>query len=911
MQFKRVLLIALACLTLSAASAMTVKKTQESIPAENNSTFLKARSLPVKPSTISISPEAQIDYVVVKMVQGTRLRTTSAGLISLGGKDILGAKQIVSEKGILTVSPLFSENSERLERRKYLLERKCGRELADFNNYFSIPVSSPAEAEELVNRLNQLSEVEIAYPRPRSVLAVDISPPTPTIVDSQTYLTPGPEGVDAEYGWTIAGGDGSGVTICDIEGAWKLDHEDIELPSEAVMGGDTSLGIDWRNHGTATIGTMVGKDNGYGVTGIVPGAEMKMVSHYGQNSDADAIMTAVDSLDAGDVIVIVIQTPGPRYNFQVRPDQLGYVCIEYHQAEFDAIQYAWAKGIIVIEAAGNGAENFNDAIYENRFDTTFRNSHAIIIGAGAPPSGNYGTDRKVLDFSNYGPRVNVQGYGREIYTCGYGDVFDGDGDERQFYTGLYGGTSGAAPIVAGAVASLQGIHKSRYSGMTMSSDRMRDLLIATGNPQQDFPTYHIGPRPDIQAADSAMPGPLDLQMHPIYLDTAIEVGSQVSVPLTLLNGSNTNSIDFQITVADSLAKILQSEWLSVSTSSGVIPPSDSIIIDVILDASIIEDRTWTYKGVLEVEFGISGSGLDEKSYFPVYLAVPCGDTTYSFSASFQPDGPEFDWYDLTAIGLEIPTYSWYTTGDQSDSLDDGTAGPYLIGFDFPFYDTTYNYVYIGVNGGVSFTEENINVNGMFSDIDIPNPPFSTLIAPFWNDLDIGSTTGHGSVYFYRLIRNEGFVIQYNQVGRYGHDDDTLTTFQVILYRNGNVKFQYLSVGSYDLADSAVISISEYDCQSHPFFIRSNPPENIVTDSSAVLYDYIHVIWEMAGDANYDGQVNVGDAVYIINYVFRGGPPPQKMAEGDANCDGDVNIGDAVYIINYVFRGGTEPCLYEL
>lgn len=63
---------------------------------------------------------------------------------------------------------------------------------------------------------------------------------------------------------------------------------------------------------------------------------------------------------------------------------------------------------------------------------------------------------------------------------------------------------------------------------------------------------------------------------------------------------------------------------------------------------------------------------------------------------------------------------------------------------------------------------------------------------------------------------------------------------------------------------------------------------------------------LPGDANNDGKVNVGDAVYIINYVFRGGPAPLCLQEGDANGDGKINVGDAVYIINYVFRSGPVP-----
>ncbi len=73
-----------------------------------------------------------------------------------------------------------------------------------------------------------------------------------------------------------------------------------------------------------------------------------------------------------------------------------------------------------------------------------------------------------------------------------------------------------------------------------------------------------------------------------------------------------------------------------------------------------------------------------------------------------------------------------------------------------------------------------------------------------------------------------------------------------------------------------------------------------------------LIWnctDLPGDANDDGNVNVGDAVYLINYVFKAGPPPTPypICSGDANCDCDCNVGDAVYVITYVFKGGPSPC----
>ena len=77
----------------------------------------------------------------------------------------------------------------------------------------------------------------------------------------------------------------------------------------------------------------------------------------------------------------------------------------------------------------------------------------------------------------------------------------------------------------------------------------------------------------------------------------------------------------------------------------------------------------------------------------------------------------------------------------------------------------------------------------------------------------------------------------------------------------------------------------------------------------VTYTYDEGCDYINGDANGDGDVNVGDAVYLIGYIFKGGPAPEPEASADANCDGTVNIADAVYIISYVFKDGPAPCAF--
>jgi hypothetical protein len=61
-----------------------------------------------------------------------------------------------------------------------------------------------------------------------------------------------------------------------------------------------------------------------------------------------------------------------------------------------------------------------------------------------------------------------------------------------------------------------------------------------------------------------------------------------------------------------------------------------------------------------------------------------------------------------------------------------------------------------------------------------------------------------------------------------------------------------------------------------------------------------------GDVNHDRKTNVGDAVFMINYIFKLGYPPSPLKTGDVNADCRSNVGDVVYLINYVFKGGPPP-----
>jgi hypothetical protein len=61
-----------------------------------------------------------------------------------------------------------------------------------------------------------------------------------------------------------------------------------------------------------------------------------------------------------------------------------------------------------------------------------------------------------------------------------------------------------------------------------------------------------------------------------------------------------------------------------------------------------------------------------------------------------------------------------------------------------------------------------------------------------------------------------------------------------------------------------------------------------------------------GDFTNDQKVNVVDVVYLINYIFIGGPPPSPLKAGDVNRDCLVDLEDVAYLIRYLFLNGPSP-----
>jgi len=478
------------------------------------------------------STESGPELIVIAKADA-ELRANATEVASAAGagvselNDLLSAEQVQMES-------LFDESEERLKQEAAELVPSSESPVPDLSVYYRIP-TEPDRMEGLAERFRHLGVVDGAYVQPRSSAPVEVGAPgegeaaevqervinemepkvgeappaSPNFQSRQGYLGAAPEGIDALWAHTQRGGRGYGVRMVDLEWGWRFTHEDLRRNQGGVLAG-ANASAD--NHGTAVLGEIGGDVNDFGVLGIAPDCHQSAVS-FTTLPTATAIRTAANRLRRGDIMLLEIHRAGP--NSRRGRGQFGYIAIEWWPADYDAICYAVARGVLVVEAAGNGFQNLDDPIYDqpqagfpdswsNPFRRGGRDSGAILVGAGAPPPGthgrDHGPDRSRLAFSNYGRAVDAQGWGREVTTCGYGDL-QGGRSRDLWYTDRFSGTSSASPIVVGALASTQGVLRAR--GRTpLSPVRARSLLRATGSRQTNAPgrprSQRIGNRPNLR-----------------------------------------------------------------------------------------------------------------------------------------------------------------------------------------------------------------------------------------------------------------------------------------------------------------------------------------------------------------------------------------------------------------------------
>ena len=366
--------------------------------------------------------------------------------------------------------------------------REQGIALPNLRNFVTLRFPEEADTPQIARELKTIDSVVRAVAVPRA-----IPPQTPLnepLVGTNDQVTIDPvTGLEnqwyifrtrANQAWTMS--SGAGVVVADVDWGYRTTHQDLAARLDlthaynAVDGGtNVSFGGDI-DHGTGVMGLAGGDDNNLGMAGIAWGATLWPIqanagpgTPLGGNSWARGIdwVRTADSGGRRKVIILEVQT-GAFGNYEQVPSVNA------------AIQTAIAAGVVVCVAAGNGDRDAGVDDSGNPIPAT----GSILVGATA-----YDAAQNVrAGFSNWGPRIVVSapGDGSHDLTCAIAS--------DSAYRNGFGGTSGATPKVAGAVALILSVNPA------LTHQQIRTILNTTGGPVVTVPTRPVGTFLNCEAA---------------------------------------------------------------------------------------------------------------------------------------------------------------------------------------------------------------------------------------------------------------------------------------------------------------------------------------------------------------------------------------------------------------------------
>lgn len=437
-------------------------------------------------------PEVMPDRLVVKLVEGTGAVLAGDALQSRTGTDLAAVAALFArarvERAIRAPLDLLDAWHARA-----VAVLPAGKAPGHLGLWFYLACPDAAAAAALRRDLLECPLVEHCYPQPVHrpsgfCNGNDPPPPTPDFRLQQVYHGAAPSGLGIWTANGVLGGRGRGVNLCSVEDDWYTGHEDLSRVNPGAFLGVAPPGsLATGNHGVAGSSVMCADRNCFGLTGAADEVSYRMVSQLYNGFTSNALILAAVACQPGDVIMVAMQ-----YLLgQLGPDD--WVPVEYSQLEFDATLTVTSNGRLVVVSAANGNRSLDDPRHLRRFDRGYRDSGAIFVAA------TLGGVMTPATFTNYGSRIDANGWGEFGIACGYGTLFFGGNLITQSYTAGYAGTSLAVPLVTGTVAALQGAAR-RQLGRSLTTAEVRQLILAHGTPA----TATIGARPDLKATMRAL-----------------------------------------------------------------------------------------------------------------------------------------------------------------------------------------------------------------------------------------------------------------------------------------------------------------------------------------------------------------------------------------------------------------------
>jgi YVTN family beta-propeller protein len=193
---------------------------------------------------------------------------------------------------------------------------------------------------------------------------------------------------------------------------------------------------------------------------------------------------------------------------------------------------------------------------------------------------------------------------------------------------------------------------------------------------------------------------------------------------------------------------------------------------------------------------------------------------YTLLDSNEPSGPNYVWKEISDSGTLVD--GWCLP-------DDCYAGPLPIGFEFNYYGNYYTEFYISTDGYISFGQGWAYVPMTIPpDPAHPNNDISLFGADLWR-VDYGVNT---RVYYQTFAHPSRLVVEFVNL-YYCCDTNTPHTFEVILYADGDIQFQYAELNG---SSTDVVGIENSDGTDGLGYGAS------LVDGLAIGYYYPTSIW---------------------------------------------------------------------
>jgi hypothetical protein len=704
---------------------------------------------------------------------------------------------------------------------------------------------------------------DVAEIRPDETIPLPPLVPGVTVAASTQGTEWGLDSIRAPEAWQTFAAYGDDIVVANVDTGVQYDHPALvnQYRGRQADGsfnhnynwynptsgcGGASVPCDDNDHGTHTMGTMVGDDGSPGTNRIGVAPHAKWIAAKGCETSS---CSSTSLLSAGQWILAPTDLAGQNPRTDLRPHIVNNSWgggSGGGNSWYRSVVQSWvAAGIFPAFSNGNSGSGCITSTSPGDYPESF--------SAGA-----YDVDNTIASFSSRGKskfddiiKPNIAAPGVSVRSSIPGSTYAN-----------FDGTSMASPHVAGSVALLWSAAPSLIGDIASTKTLLSQTAVDTsdttcGGTAANNNVWGEG-RLDVYAAlDQAPRVPMGTLRGTVT--TAPGATPLAGATITIAGSTRTTSTDvtgaYQMTLPVGTFSVTATlHGYQSSTANGIAITDGATTVQ---DFALVALPSHVLSGDVRDDLGAAVANAKVTILGTSLAPATTGaDGSYSFAAVF--DGEYDVKVDSSAcyagqtmhVSVSADTTLNFTLTPRQDSVGyfcrpgayafvdgntvlsltgDDAATSVALPFPFTFYGQSYSTVYVATNGFVNF----LAADSTYSNSSIPSTATpNAAIYPLWDDLYVdGTATVRTEVV--GTAPNRSFVIEWRDV-RFYNTATPIVRFEVILSENGQIKLQYATVGSDGRAqgNSATIGIED---SSGTVALQYSYNTAVLSDGQAILF----------------------------------------------------------------------------